>query len=130
MKSASTISTSGRARKSRAAGLSKYPFDTVDTRGRKREARRWLEVLGARSTNGRHEPHPLKMAELYQIHSRAIDELEQHDRVLFEAVHQCMWDNVVAEDGMTLKERLRRSLRRGERIEAIRKTLPPRAAPL
>jgi hypothetical protein len=124
MKGASTTSTRRRGRKAGGV-LSTYPFDTVNTRGRKREARRWHDVLGARCTNGARQPHPLKVAELFKVYDRAMTELEQRDPVLFAAVHQCIWDQIVADDGITMDEWRRRALRRADRMNAIRRTLPP-----
>ena len=125
MKGASRTSTRRRGRNART-GQPTDPFATVDTRGRKREARRWHEVLGARCTNGAGSPHPMTVPELFQIYDRTMAELEQHDPVLFAAVHQCIRDQFAAAEGITMNEWKRRALRRADRMNAIRRTLPPK----
>lgn len=52
-------------------------------------------------------------------------ELERQDRVLFAAVHQCSWDQMMADSGITMDQWRRRALRRADRVNAIRRTLSP-----
>ncbi|MBI3493248.1 MAG: hypothetical protein HY047_15935 [Acidobacteria bacterium] len=67
----------------------------------------------------------MTVAELSQIHDRELADLARRDAPLFEAVHQCMWDQMMADDGITLREWQRRAVRRAERVNAIRRTLSP-----
>lgn len=123
MKDASTTSMRRRGRNARAT-LSIDLFPKVNTRGRKREARRWLEVLGARCTNGARNPHPMTVPELFQIYDRAMTELERKDPVLYAAVQQCSRERFAADEGITMDEWRRRALKRADRVNAIRRTLP------
>jgi hypothetical protein len=67
----------------------------------------------------------MTVPELFQIHDRAMAKLERQDSVLYAAVHQCIRDQIVADDGITMDEWRRRALRRADRMNAIRRTLPP-----
>jgi hypothetical protein len=130
-KSASKTSSGKRAReRARVSGL-KYSLirdirilhPTPYTGGRKREARRWLEVLAARCTNGARCANPISIAESARLHQQAMDDLERSDKELFDAVHQCIWDRMVADEGITMAEWQVRALRRARRVSAIRATL-------
>jgi hypothetical protein len=77
-----------------SGGRRTYPFATSCARGRKREARRWLDVLAARCTNGAHNPNPLTIPESARLHERAFADLEKRDKTLCDAVHQCIWDRM------------------------------------
>ena len=68
----------------------------------------------------------MTVPELFQIYDRTMAELEQHDPVLFAAVHQCIRDQFAAAEGITMNEWKRRALRRADRMNAIRRTLPPK----
>jgi hypothetical protein len=95
------------------------------THGRKREARRWLDVLGVRCTNGRVcERRPgaklLTFKESQEIHSAGLAELEATDPELNKAVGEIMWENIVADLGITLEEWKVRSGRRVRRLSKVR----------
>src|SRR5205814_8915672 len=57
--------------------------------GRKREARRWLDVLAARCTNGPRCPNPITIAEGARLRSQAFGDLEASDKWLSDAVQEC-----------------------------------------
>jgi hypothetical protein len=122
MKSASKTSSGRPAGKAPDARTPKYPFTTSNARGRKREARRWLDVLGARCTNGARNPNPLTVYESGRLHTQALDDLEARDKTLYDAVQQCIWDEMVKTQGITMKAWRRRALRNARRMNEIRAT--------
>jgi hypothetical protein len=119
MKAASQTSNTRQAPKKRRP-VKTYPFATSNTRGRKREARRWLDVLTVRCTNGAHNPNPLPVPELGRRWRQAFEDLQRQDRTLFDAVHQCMWDDWLADKDITIEEWRRRSPRVVGRIKRLR----------
>jgi hypothetical protein len=123
MKTASKTSSGQPAAKAPDVRTPKYPFRTSNTRGRKREARRWLDVLGARCTNGARDPNPLSIHESARLHTQALDDLEARDKTLFDAVQQCIWDDMVKTQGITMIAWRRRALRSARRMNEIRATL-------
>jgi len=104
-------------------GRKTYPFATSNTRGRRREARRWLDVLAARCTNGAHNPHPLTIAELGQRWEQGMADLERRDKTLFDAVRQCSWDDAIAEEGITMERWRKKALKSAARMNKIRAEL-------
>ena len=96
---------------------------TRHTGGRKREARRWLDVLAARSTNGVRCPNPITIEEGARLRSQAFDDLKASDKVLFDAVMECMDDRMIADYGITIAEWSARGRRRMRRLAKIRATL-------
>jgi hypothetical protein len=108
MKTASRTSNTGRMPKTPNRSKT-YPFATSNTRGRKREARRWLEVLTVRCTNGARNPNPLPVPELGRRWRQAFEDLQRQDKTLFDAVHQCMWDDWLADKDLTIEEWRRKS---------------------
>jgi hypothetical protein len=123
MKSGSKTSSGRWAPKTSHPWPGKYPFATSNTRGRKREARRWLDVLAARCTNGARCANPVTVYESARIHETAFADLEACDKTLFDAVHQCMWDRTVAEQGITMERWRVLAIRRARRINKIRAAL-------
>jgi hypothetical protein len=122
MSVASKTSNARRARKTSGERMANS-FASSKSRGRKREARRWLDVLAARCTNGARNPNPLTIPESARLHEQAFADLEKRDKTLSDAVHQCTWDRMLAEDGITLDEWRRRALKSADRIARIRATL-------
>lgn len=99
------------------------------TRGRKREARRWLDVLNARRTNGlprerRPGQRHIMPSEASKMFEAALAELSPRDPALFKAVQEVMWDNNIADLGITMEEWRKRALRRAERLAKVRASLP------
>jgi hypothetical protein len=123
MKSGSKTSSGRRAPETSHPWPGKYPFTTSNTRGGKREARRWLDVLAARCTNGARCPNPLTVYESARIHEKALADLEAIDKTLFDAVQQRIWDEMVAEEGITLERWRVLAIRRARRISKIRASL-------
>ena len=129
-KTASKTSSGKRARKRARVSAAKASFirdvrSVSPTRhtGRKREARRWLDVLAARCTNGPRCPNPITIAEGARLRSQAFDDLEASDKVLFDAVQECLDDRMIADFGITIAEWSARGLRRSRRLAKIRATL-------
>lgn len=122
MSSASKTSSAPRTRKTPRRPKT-YPFATSNTRGRKREARRWLDVLAARCTNGARNPNPLTIAELGRRWQQGMADLERQDKTLFDAVRQCNWDDMVAEEGITMEEWRKKALKSAARVGRIRAEL-------
>jgi len=127
---ASKTSSAKRARKRARVSAAKASFirdirSVSPTRhtGRKREARRWLDVLAARCTNGPRCPNPITIAEGARLRSQAFDDLEASDKVLFDAVQECLDDRMIADFGITIAEWSARGLRRSRRLSKIRATL-------
>jgi hypothetical protein len=95
-------------------------------RRRKREARRWLDMLAVRSTNGRVcERRPgarlLSPSEGYEIHRRGFEQLEIRDPELYRAVHRVLWENMLENlDVTSVEEWRRRSLPRRRRLSRVR----------
>ena len=98
------------------------------SRGRKREARQWLEVLTARITNGLPrerrlgQPHVMP-SEGFRIFEAALAALELRDPTLSAAVAEVMWDDSVAEP-LSPAELRTRAVRSARRIAKVRATLP------
>jgi hypothetical protein len=122
MRTASKISSGRPARKRRQSVIAN-PFKTWRNRGRKREARRWLDELAARCTNAARDPKPLTFAESSRIHSEAFAHIQAHEKALANAVHECIWDDWIREKDLTLNEWQVRARRESRRIAAIRATL-------
>jgi len=98
-------------------------------RGRKRKARRWLDILTARCTNGiPRERRPgaryISFDESVRIRQSSLDELEVRDPLLYRAVREVMWDNLISDLGITREEWRLRATRHMRRIAKIRATLP------
>ena len=128
---ASKTSSGKRARERASVSAAKASFirdirsvsPTRHTSGRKREARRWLDVLAARCTNGPRCPNPITIAEGARLRSQAFDDLEASDKALFDAVQECIDDRMIADFGITIAEWSARGLRRSRRLAKIRATL-------
>ena len=54
----------------------------------------------------------------------ALAELSPRDPALFKAVQEVMWDNNIADLGITMEEWRKRALRRAERLAKVRASLP------
>jgi len=94
-------------------------------RRRKREARRWLDVLGVRCTNGRVcERRPgqqlLTVRESAEIHRTGLEQLRTADAELFNAVQWVMWEAGLEDLGTTLEEWKVNAARRTRRLSRIR----------
>jgi hypothetical protein len=94
-------------------------------RGRIREARRWLDVLTVRCTNGRVcERRPgarhISFYESAEIHRRGLAELEATDAELYKAVDRVMWEDTVQDLGIPLEEWKILAGRRGRRLAKVR----------
>ena len=55
--------------------------------------------------------------------AQAFEDLQKRDTTLFAAVHQCIWDRMIAEEGITMDEWRKRGLKQAVRIERIRAAL-------
>jgi hypothetical protein len=99
------------------------PFASRKGRGRKREARRWRDVLAVRCATGPRSLTPLTLPESTRLWDRAFADLEQHDPALSAAVHECMWDDMVKEVGMTMEEWRRKARKRGLHLDKVRAEL-------
>jgi hypothetical protein len=94
-------------------------------RRRKREARRWLDVLGVRCTNGRVcERRPgqqlLTFKESEEIHRTGLEQLQAADPQLFKAVQRVMWEVGLEDLGTTLAEWKVNAAQRTRRLSKIR----------
>ena len=94
-------------------------------RRRIREARRWLDVLAVRCTNGRvcerqpGERH-ISFRESAEIHTRGLRELEATDPELFRSVRWIMWSLGVEDLDTTYEEWQHRSLLRSRHLSKVR----------
>ena len=94
-------------------------------RRRIREARRWLDMLTVRCTNGRVcERRPgaryISFYESAEIHRRGLAELEVTDAELYKAVDRVMWEDTIQDLGIPLEEWKVLAGRRGRRLAKIR----------
>ena len=94
-------------------------------RGRIREARRWLDVLTVRCTNGRvcerrQGARHIGFYESAEIHRRGLAELEITDPELYKAVDRVMWEETVQDLGLPLEEWKILARRRGRRLAKVR----------
>ncbi len=83
-------------------------------RGRKREARRWLDELDVRTI-----PGP-SMREASLERDRAFADLEVQDKALYDAVHQCISDEMERNAGLTFEEWRAQAARLGRRLHNLR----------
>jgi hypothetical protein len=94
-------------------------------RGRQREARRWLDVLGVLCTNGRVcERRPgaeyLTPNEGAKIHAACCALLRATDPELSKAVHRIMWEQGLEDLGITLEDWKVKAARNVRRLAKIR----------
>jgi hypothetical protein len=94
-------------------------------RGRQREARRWLDVLGVLCTNGRVcERRPgaelLTPKEGARIHGACCALLRATDPELYKTVHRIMWERGLEDLGTTLEEWKVNAARRRRHLAKIR----------
>lgn len=94
-------------------------------RRRIREARRWLDELTVRCTNGRVcERLPgarhISFLESKAIHTGGLRELEANDPELFRAARWVMWSQMVQDLDTTYGEWRQRSLRRSRHLSKVR----------
>ena len=94
-------------------------------RRRIREARRWVDELTVRCTNGRvSERLPgarhISFSESKAIHTRGLRELEANDPELFRAARWIMWLGMVDDLDTTYEEWRQRSLRRSRHLSKVR----------
>jgi hypothetical protein len=80
-----------------------------DVRRRKREARRWIDMVTVMSTNpGASERHPgdgwLTLEEKKRIWDLAHDQLRESDSDLYRAVERLEWEDMVHFEDLTIKE--------------------------
>jgi hypothetical protein len=99
------------------------------THGRRREARRWIEVVTARITNGlprerRPGQRHIMPSEGNRIWEDANAALAERDPSLFAAVRELVWEDNLSDLGLTLEEWKVRALKRARRIGRVRATLP------
>jgi len=65
----------------------------------------------------------LTIEEGARLRSQAFDDLQASDKVLFDAVMECIDDRMIADFGITIAEWSARGLRRARRLSKIRATL-------
>ena len=96
-----------------------------NVRGRRREARRWLDELSVRCYNGRSSQRRpgdrlLTLAEGRAMADALYAALERDDPALFLVVERVSWEERMQYVGISLAEWLTRSHRRGNRIAKVR----------
>jgi lipopolysaccharide biosynthesis protein len=92
---------------------------------RKKEARRWLDELKVRCSNGsvweRRPDHRYISIEASEVLWMAsLDELSRTDPELHRAVERVIFENVTRDLGITVDEWRKRSHRRSQRISKLR----------
>jgi len=97
-------------------------------RRRLREARRWLEELAVRSSNGRVcERRPgaryITFQEGAEIHRRGFEELKTSDPELYRAVRWISFQFFIEDLGISLDEWKQQAMRRMRRLSRIRAEL-------
>jgi len=70
-----------------------------------------------------HHPNPLTIAEFGRRWQQGMADLERQDKTLFDAVRQCNWDDMVAEEGITMEEWRKKALKSAARVGRIRAEL-------
>ena len=100
-------------------------MEPPNVRGRRREARRWLDEFSVRTVNGRVSQRRPQDRVLTLAEGRAIADalhaaLERDDPVLFKVVARVRWEEHMQYVGISLAEWLTRSHRRGNRIAKVR----------
>ena len=100
-------------------------------RGRKREARCWLDVLTVQTTNGvprfrRPGARLLStVAEREEICRARYAELKRRDPDLLKVVYEVIWEDICADHGITIDEWRKRASKRARRIDRMRSKIPP-----
>ena len=102
-------------------------------RRRKREARRWLDLLTMRTTNGLPRnrwpgQRLLSVSESSEIFHAALANLKVRDPELDRAVREVIFEDNIADLGLSLAEWKIRALTESGRIERLRVALRPGAS--
>ena len=97
-------------------------------RGRKREARRWLDVLAARCINGRWcDRLPgerwIPFREGAELHRTGLVDLEIRDPSLYRAAREVMFEDSFEYLDISYKEWQKRAIKRADRLSALRRQL-------
>ena len=103
-------------------------------RRRKREARRWLDVLSVHTTNGRprdrRRGQPLRSVfEISAIFCTELQALEARDPDLYNAVRKVMFDDSARNLDISIEEWRRGAHRSVERLGRLRRVLPAGRGP-
>ena len=99
------------------------PYRSSRNRGRRREARQWLDFIAAVTTNTARDPVPIRVEEGYRMYIRALDDLESVDPDLWRAAQEISWDESDARLKLSLPEWQVEACRNARRWIAVREAL-------